>query len=660
MKIQSHTWSVLLALAGSAMIVAAQQPPAKAPIKPAPTASIDASIDARVDKDKKATGKAANKPENKGSEGSAKKAEEKAELTPQQERSLLVLEQAASDAASLSNKRIIAKLQAAAAAALWDHRPDQARELFRSAFDFANKHYRETGDTNSDKVARSAYLTRTDQRLEIIKQAKTKDAELGRELTEKYVEEKQREREENRAKPKNLPPGREVFGNAAGKGADILEAATQLLSVDKNAAIEIAKKALAIGVSQAAPGFFGNLAAKDRASADALFLFALDRLAQEPLPHAGQLLLLAPYAFGEETAVASNGQSISMMHVFIPKDFVVSEPLAQRFIAVAFGVLSRHAEEVPVQTEEQASRFAVALFAAQYLVPRLEKHQPALLPEWQGLITRLSPLVAEKTRKSVGDSAKRDDSAAREPAKESGDQAKSLLDKAEQTADLKQRDNIYREAAMVVGNSGDYARALDIADRITDLEFRLKVRSWLSFEASQDATKKGKLDEAKRYALNVSETDQRAWLFLEMARAALKNSDRVKANDLLSDALKFATEADHTPAKVRALSGIANVYAGFDLQRGFDVAGEIVRTVNRLKEPLSDQAQLVRLFEGGGMTMINSQDAEEFDAAGTIALLAKQDFERALTLTQYIENPQMKISSLIAVAASAFAKKKEQ
>ncbi len=649
MKIQHNAWSTLLALTCSVMMVSAQQPPAKAPesAKPASAASTD----------KKAKGNPASKPENKSGDGSARKAEEKLELTQRQERSLLLLEQSASDAASLSNKRIVARLQAAAAEALWDHRPDQARELFRSAFDFANKHYRETGDTNADQMTRAAFMTRTDQRLEIIKQAKTKDAELGKELTEKYVEEKQREREENRAKAARPQPGSEVFGDAAGQGADILEAATQLLSVDQSAAIELARKALAIGVSQTAPGFFGNLAAKDRAKADALFLFALDRVAQDPLPHAGQLLLLAPYAFGDKTAVSSNGQSTSMMTSFIPKDFVVSEQLAQRFIGVALATLSRQAEAIPAQTEEQSSRFAVALFAAQYLVSRVEKHQPALIPEWQELITRLSPLVAEKTRKSVGDSAKHDDPAAREQTKESGDRVKSLLDQAEQAADPERRNNLYREAAQAAGNGGDYARALDIADRITDLEFRLKVRSWLSFDASRDASKKDKLDEAKRYALNVRETDQRAWLFLEIARAALKSSDRVKANDLLSDALKFAMDADNTSGKVRALSGIANVYAGFDLQRGFDAAGEMIRTVNRLREPLSDQTQLVRLFEGGGNTMIMSQDAQEFDAAGTMALLAKQDYERALTLTQYIENPQMKISSLIAVASSAFAKR---
>jgi hypothetical protein len=640
MKMRSHLIFCLLASSFAASPISGQQPKPTAPgtTKPADTNARD-------------------KPEKKSSVAGA----EKPELTPQQERSLLLLEQAATEAASLSDKRAIAKLQAAAADALWPHRPDKAGELLRSAFDFAARHYRETGDDNHEQITRSTYINKPDQMLEVIRLARKRDAALSDELTGKYIAEKQRAQEErrNKADQSRSRFGNELFGTNERSGAELIEVAKSLMSVDLKSAGELAQKAVTFGVTPETIRFLAELAAKDRAKADGLCLLALDHVAQEENPHPGQLLLLAAYVFGEKEAVAAGNNRMTMYWVELPKDFALSGPLVQRFAAVAFAALSRVAVMVQGAPDENNIRQETGLFAARYLAPKLERYQPALLPDWQELAGRLAQLVDGNKRRWLERQAteKRSASPHSPPATDSSERIRSQLAEAQQTTDLKRRNRLYQSAAQEAVQAGDFAQALDIADLISDLTDRLKLRSWISFTAAEKLLRENRADEARRYALNVDEADQRAWLFMEIARTALKANDQVRATELLEEALKFVSAADNTPSRIRALSGLVQTLAGFDVPRAFSAAADLVSAINRLKEPLPDRAMLVRAYEISGMSWINSQDVAAFDPGGTLARLAREDFERALTLAQSVENPPVRLSSVIAVAASSFAGK---
>lgn len=641
MRARSHLFFCLLASSLAASVIAGQQPKPKAPVttKPASTNAKD-------------------KPEKKDVEAVA----EKPELTPQQERSLLLLEQAAGEAASLSDKRAIARLQAAAADALWPQRPDKARELFRSAFDFAARHYRETDDDNREQITSSTYVNKPDQLLEVIRLARKHEAALSDELTEKYIAEKQRAQEERRGKADQSHTrfSSEVFGTNERGGAELIGVAKSLLSVDEKSAGELAQKAVTVGVTPETIRFLFELSAKDRAKADGLFLLALDGVAQEQKPHPGQLLLLAAYAFGERDAVAAGNYGMTMYSVGLPKDFAVSGPLVQRFAAVALAALSRVAVMVPAAAGENNIRYETGLFAARYLAPKLEKYQPALLPDWQELAGRLAQLVDENKRRFIERQAteKRSEARPSSPATDPSERIKSQLEEAQQTGDLKRRNRLYQSAAQTAVQAGDFAQALDIADRISDLTDRLKLRSWISFSAADKLLRENKADEARRYARNVDEADQRAWLYMGIARTALKANDQVRATELLEEALKHISAADNTPARIRAFSGLVQTLAGFDVPRAFNAAADLVSAINRLKEPLPDRAMLVRAYEIGGSAWINSQDVAAFDPGGTLALLAREDFERALLLAQSVENLPVRLSSVIAVAASSFARKK--
>src|SRR5581483_9778045 len=209
----------------------------------------------------------------KDKEGAAKtdEADAKAELPLLQQRGLLLIVQSGDEAASLSDKRTAARLQATAADTLWDHDHETAL-----------KYYRETGDDNRDRAGRNSFVGRADQRLEIIRLVKQHDTVLGKEFTERYIEEKKNEQQERRNK--NTPDKRSdprLFGNSDSEGTDLIEIAGALLDADVKAALDVARRAFAVGVSRNAPGFLARLSGKNRTAADELYSFALSRLAQE-------------------------------------------------------------------------------------------------------------------------------------------------------------------------------------------------------------------------------------------------------------------------------------------------------------------------------------------------------------------------------------------
>jgi len=623
------------ALVGSS---AAQQKPAKSS-KPQPAAEAEGK-----DKD----------------EGKEKK-EAEAEMTVLQQRGLDLLRQAAEDAIGIEDRRSSAKILAAAADALWERDQERARKLFQHAFETAVNYYRDTKDDNLVRVTQGGSIGRQDLRLEVIKLASGRDAALGRKFSDQYIEEKKRELQENRTQNK-LDGGGDsrLFGKTDPASGDLLRTAQTLLAVDLKLAVSLAQRAFSTGIPQSAPSFFIQLANRDRTSADQVYLTALERLRNDGAATPGQLLLLSAYPFGENRVWVTDGENTNSYGFQPPKDFTLDEQLIRRFIATAFTVLARTTELDPSQSPDVASWFGGALFAARLLEPKVAQYQPALLGDWRGLGARLAGLTAVKAGDGVEHTLQdvaRETRQATNP--DNTDRIKELLDRAQQTADFARRDDLYQQAAFETNRGGDLSRALNIADKISDSDFRSKVRSWLNFDAATRATNERRFDDARRLALEVEATDERAYLFFQIASAALKEKDRARAIELLNEAAQRATAADNSPEKIRAQLGIANIYAGIDPLRGFEIIGEAVKAANRIPNYSPDQTGLVRALSmrSGRGSMIMSNSVEGFDLGKTLAILARSDFDRALLLAQSLDSKPLKLATLVAIASAVFDKK---
>ncbi len=597
-----------------------------------------------------------------------KKSAEPADERKEFDKAALELEQrgvnlillAAESSAKLDDKRSAARLQALAADALWKQEQARARRLFQSAFEAAIDYYHDGKGREQEQPAGGVSLSKPDLRLEVIRLAGKHDAQLSRRFTDRYVEEKRREKEEKRnqsKQPRSYDPALGVVDEASD---DMLHVAEELLDVNKKDAIELAEQAFAKGVPQAAGYLFAQIAERDRATADQLYLMALDRLRRDKLPAPGQLLLLASYPFGAGDVWVSSGDGVNSYHFEVSDKFTIDKNLIQRFIATAFTVIARHVGGDISELPDANVRVGAALFAAKLLQPRIAKYSPERLGEWQNLTNALFYAANEQTQLGVDKTLdKVNRSVESEPTASIDERIKGLLDRAQNTNNFTQRDELYQEAALLASQKPDTPHALVIADKIGAREHRKKLRSWLNYEAATRAINERKLDEARQYAAEVEETDQSAYLFFQMARVALGDKDQVSARNLLEEAAQKAVGAENTHEKLLALLGLANLYSRFDSQRGFDLAGEAVRTANKIQNYGPDQTRLVRRLEtpGGKSLSMSVENAEEFDLGKTLASLASIDFERALALAQSLEDKPLGLMAVISVAASVFERR---
>ncbi|MCW5970482.1 MAG: hypothetical protein KIT57_18430 [Blastocatellales bacterium] len=588
------------------------------------------------------------------------------ETSALEQRGLDLIRDAAKDAVALTDRRSSVRLQARAADLLWKHDAEQARGYFERAYSAAADYYRETRDDNMERVGRNSFVGRSDLRLDVIRLASRCDAELGRRLTDMFVAEKKREAEDKAVQSQqSQQPDRgsnRLFGRPEQASGDLLSAAQSLLDSDQKLALELASRSLAEGVSQRTPQFLVRLAEKDRAAANAFYLASLERSARENPPLPGQLLLLSAYPFGENRIYVSDGSNTSS-YAFQPiKDFIPDAAIIGRFLQTAGAVLARTAQLTAAQSPDITAQLNVGLFAARLLAPKVAEHQPALQDEWAGLVAQLVAAAQESARQGIERTLEEMAQDRQRQAAQQGqaapntDRLKSLLERANNASDPGERDGLYQQAAFEAAQQGEFAQALSIAEKISDYDFKRGVLGWLHFNAATKAVEESRFDDARRHAIEVPALDQRAYLFFQIAGAVWKQKDRVRAIELLEEAVRQAESADASNEKLRAQLGIAHLYAGIDSVRSFEILGDAMKTAVKVSDYSTDQARLLRTLQSRGMNMTSVSTVDGFDIGKTLGVFAKLDFERALGLAQSMENRALRCETVMAIAATLFEK----
>ncbi len=577
--------------------------------------------------------------------------EAEAEITRLQQRAVSIIREAARDSVTLEDRRSIARIQARAASAIWKFDRENARELFEKAFETAITHYRETKNTGSERLPNGPQISRADVRQEVIRAVTKFDPTLAKTMTERFIEEKRREIAASQAKTPSTENA--LLGKVDPAAEQVLSLAFSLLETDREASVGLARRALEVTIPIPAAGYLVSLANLDRDAADQLFLYALATLGRQEIPVPGQLLVLSAYPFGEDRISISDGNSNSSYGFGKPKAFDINPVLIRSFFERATWLLGR---TVQINTElaPDLVRVNSGLFAARYLETKVAQYEPSLSEKWPLIISALYGAASEASRTGVARSLENMARDARtSTAADAEDRIKSLLDQAEKTTNFAQRDERYAQAALGA-RATDLTRALGIADKISDLDFRQSVRDWINFDASTEALSAQKIEEAQRYARDVTATDQRAYLLFQIAKSLLKDRDRARAIDLLEEAARRAADSDNSAEKLRALLGICSVYASIDPTRAFEIGADAMKVASKVPDYGPDTTTLFRGMkrQGGGGASYSSSSADEFDVGKTLSVLARSDLERALNLAQSIESRPLQLLTIVAVATS--------
>ena len=579
------------------------------------------------------------------------------ELTPQQLRALSLVREAAQEAGKLDDKRSGATIQAKAADLLWPHDQVAAKELFAKAFDTGLAHYRDTNDDNRRQTSKNTFATRPDVLLDVIHLVNTHDRELARGYTDKYIEEKKRQREAKGAQSSDSYANR-MLGDNQAAAAGLWRVADALLETDVKLSAEVAARAAMLTVTPEGAGYLQKLFLRDRKLSDQLFVQALNRLRVDPAPLPSQLLMLTAYPFALGWVKMLDGRSSSSNGVGVPPNFTPDLALIRQFLTVAYGVLTRIADPGTAQLPDAAGRYVAAMYALKLLELKVAEFQPALLENWRVMIAQMTTLVAERDRQFLESNVRNDTASPRERSSVSDqqDQIKSTLERAERATDISQRDMFYAQAAMYANNANEPERGLDIAGKIMDLTLRRAVKSWIARVAAERAVSDKRWDDAHRYALEIEAAELRAYVFLQLADGLRKSGDHARAASQLEEAYHQAEAAENSPGKVKAMLGIANAYATSDFVRGYEVAEAAAKTINQLPRDKpgldpDDTGWFSVVTYGQGSTS-SSGSVEGFDLGRTLANLAKRDLERGLALLRDLDHPALRYTATMTVAES--------
>jgi tetratricopeptide (TPR) repeat protein len=567
------------------------------------------------------------------------------------------LREAGREGALIDDKRQSVRIQSAAADTLWTRDEPTARGFFLQSFQKATDYYRETNDDNMETRKGSSFTRRDDLRLEVIKLTSKHDAQLARTFTDQYVSDLRAAAE---ARPATSGPGKgpemnpALFGKTDAGSRELLMAAASLIETDQKMAMELAMRSISGGIPMQMAGFLNQLGNKSRESADAVFQASLKRLTSEPQPAPGQLLILAAYPFGENRVMISDGGNVNSMGFDKARDFALNDKQIDSFLMASAFVLTRASEINATATPDMAPRYNSAIFAARYLEPKVAQYKPAMLEDWRALSTKLQSASTDKVREGIDDSLResatqRDQGSAPVGAP---DRVKSMLDAADQAKSFDEKDQRLMSAAMTAMQNGEYARALGIVERISDTDYRDKGKAWVSSRAAVKAIEEKRLEDAIKYANDVPETDERAYLFYQIASIAVSNQDKGRAMELLEDAVRYVSKADVGLGKLRALIGLASLYLRLDVARSFEVLGDAVKVADKIGSYSPDDARLVRTLTNkqGNSSMVSISNVEAFDFSRTFAAFAAVDFDRALTLANSFESKSLKYAAMIAVA----------
>ncbi|HEV2826187.1 MAG TPA: hypothetical protein VGW76_01200 [Pyrinomonadaceae bacterium] len=503
-----------------------------------------------------------------------------------------------------------------AADLLWPVQKDKARATFSEAFEVAVQNEKEK--TQAKDLARSLIieLQTPDQRYVVIRAIAKRDSAWAKKLTAEMLKQDRQISEQVST--------RDTFNDVL-TGYKLLSSATQQVSSDINAAMDLAITSLRYPATAELSRFLYKLAEVNQLAADRLYEQALAAYADRPMREF-LYLLSYPFAFPD-----SNNMPVSGAYK-VPANFVSNNSLQRRFVQTLLR-RAQQALEVPLDEGDTFNRQPGIEHVVEVLT-RIEPHVRALLPDLSGPVTQ----AREKILVSLPFETQKE---LRSPGADEVSSATALafneqIEAAEKTPDVNLRDDLVATAVLYASDKESLADVVDAIEKITDSSIRAALLEWLYFRRAKDAADNKRFDEAERLVSKVEGREQRAYLHITIAKALLNAGESpTQAREVLERALTEANKAGMTIFAARTLLTASNLYAKIDLSRSISVLGDAINSVNHLEAPdfFIDNQTLVK-------TVPRSSNAGTFpirfympglDPESAVREMAKIDFNNALS-----------------------------
>jgi hypothetical protein len=190
-------------------------------------------------------------------------------------------------------------------------------------------------------------------------------------------------------------------------------------------------------------------------------------------------------------------------------------------------------------------------------------------------------------------------------------------------------------------------------DKVTDAGIRTILYDWLYFTRGLVAAKSKQLKDASTFAAKVGDIEPRAYLHLEIAKAALalRVSD-INGRDMLELAIGEAQKSPKTILTARTLLNAADVYRKTDLSRSLEVLRNAIEATNAVQRPdfAADDQSIDKRVNGNGWRREARFFMPGLDPQAVFTSFAKTDFDGAQSQTQTFADKLWRALTTLSVA----------
>jgi hypothetical protein len=555
-----------------------------------------------------------------------------------------LLEQLADQARASEDLPFAVRAQSQAATTLWSQDAEQARAIYRRAFQslsggasskLSNNVDRPDSTTPGESARAVSATQRGQLRSELLNQIAAHDPQLAEELargpgnsTEGFIPECVDRSSTNCNSSDDNVSSAFVAQASAPARADterqelLMSAAMQVVEHDPQQAMAFAQMSVALGISPNLARFLTLLQSVDAERADLLFANAMARLEQSARVDLTEVHTLGAYV-------------VSVVNS--PAKQLLSRTLVMQFLNFAFDQIARGSETPSAITSPEES--AAFYFVGRQLTDLFGRYLPARMAVLQRYLIDRSDagtyVQVEPTEIKT-----------RAPGDVAGD--------ASEATDAAERDSLYARAAMGWLARGEVKDAQAAALKISGDETRDRVLAQIVRRQSSEQRTEDGVALARRIVGVTTRVD----VLVMLSTVALASNDSPLAFELLNEAETSLLKASPSIERARSLVRIANSFLGVDTIRGFEALQLAVKSINELTAEQRNSADGLATPKRTGPTQMFTPDelyAASFE--GTLVALAKTDFDRALSLAQELAGRETSVIAQLAVCRGGLVEK---
>ena len=580
------------------------------------------------------------------------------ELAERRARARALLISLSTDARSFRDQTLRARSLARIADALWHGDPEQARMLFRKAWEAAELADQDNAAKLKEEINRQKARTGggfainlpPNVRREVLKLSARHDRAVSEEFLEKL---KQQGAETANSTSRRTDPlsGRpdEALSQRLGAASELLKAG------DTENALEFARPALT-AVTVGTIDFLSDLREKNSKAADSLYVSLLVNSATNPDADANTVSVLFSYIFSPHLYItfSGSGASTSQKTSTVTPEPVTAE-LRATFFQAAASILLRPLPS-PGQPDQSSSGIDGKYLVIKRVLPFFEQFAPAQMVEpLRGHLNALNAIVSDNARRRddewIGKGLK-----AQQPAAAEREQA--LLDRIDRVKTSAERDSLYIQLAFLASNKGDM-QARDFVSKVEDSQLRSQLQIFIDSSLANVFVEKKLPDQALDL---VQKGDlphiHKAWVMTECAKI-LANTDRDRALELIDLAIDEARRLEPSdPALPRALFAVANAVKAIDRARVWEATFDAVKATNSAEGFSGEDGELVVKFQSKGQASLRNKYVEDFDLNGIFSYLALEHYDRAVELARGFQAEGPRAIATIAIAVAILNPKK--